>query len=167
MNAITITGTVKWFDTAKGFGFVVPDNGLPDALLHHTVVRGAGFKIAFKGARVTCRVTQVNRQLRVLGVLGTAAGANLLPRSPAYSESDFAPATVKSFDDQRGFGFLTDPAGDIFLHVEVVKAARLWPIAPGEQFRVRICRRRGRRFAIELWPATQAFAQHGALGVAA
>ena len=167
MNDFTITGTVKWFDTAKGFGFVVPDNGLPDALLHHSVVRRAGFKIAFEGARVACRVAKVNRQLRVHSILGIAAGASYPPLWPNYPASDFTPAMVKLFDDCRGFGFLADRAGDIFLHVEVVKAARLWPIAPGEQLRARICRRCGRRFAIELWPDFQAVAHRGATELAA
>ena len=33
-NLIELTGVIKWFDVAKGFGFIVPDNGMPDILLH-------------------------------------------------------------------------------------------------------------------------------------
>ena len=33
---IEVTGVIKWFDVAKGFGFIIPDNGMPDVLLHVT-----------------------------------------------------------------------------------------------------------------------------------
>ena len=51
-NLIEITGVIKWFDVAKGFGFIVPDNGWPDVLLHVTCLRRDGFQTAYEGARV-------------------------------------------------------------------------------------------------------------------
>ncbi|NMU26816.1 cold shock domain-containing protein, partial [Vibrio parahaemolyticus] len=38
-NLVEISGVIKWFDASKGYGFVVPDNGWPDVLLHVTVLR--------------------------------------------------------------------------------------------------------------------------------
>ena len=51
-NLIELTGVIKWFDVAKGFGFIVPDNGMPDILLHVTCLRRDGYQAAYEGARV-------------------------------------------------------------------------------------------------------------------
>jgi CspA family cold shock protein len=55
-NAIEVTGVIKWFDVAKGYGFIVPDNGMPDVLVHVTCLRRAGYQTAYEGARVVCEV---------------------------------------------------------------------------------------------------------------
>jgi CspA family cold shock protein len=46
------TGTVKWFDDAKGYGFITPDGGGKDLFVHHTGIAGDGFKTLAEGARV-------------------------------------------------------------------------------------------------------------------
>ena len=46
------TGTVKWFNDAKGYGFIAPDGGEPDVFVHHTGISGSGFKSLTEGARV-------------------------------------------------------------------------------------------------------------------
>ncbi|MGH6684634.1 MAG: cold-shock protein, partial [Pseudolabrys sp.] len=55
-NLIEMAGVIKWFDVAKGFGFIVPDNGMPDVLLHVTCLRRDGYQTAYEGARVVCEV---------------------------------------------------------------------------------------------------------------
>src|SRR6476620_10570920 len=50
-NLVEISGVIKWFDASKGYGFIVPDNGWPDVLLHVTVLRRDGFQTAYEGAR--------------------------------------------------------------------------------------------------------------------
>ncbi|HEX6133886.1 MAG TPA: cold-shock protein [Longimicrobiales bacterium] len=47
-----MTGTVKWFDDAKGFGFITPENGSKDCFVHHTAIQGSGFKSLAEGDRV-------------------------------------------------------------------------------------------------------------------
>ena len=47
-----MTGTVKWFDDAKGFGFITPENGSKDCFVHHTAIQGSGFKSLSEGDRV-------------------------------------------------------------------------------------------------------------------
>jgi cold shock protein len=46
------TGTVKWFNDAKGFGFVTPENGSKDCFVHHSAIQGSGFKSLTEGERV-------------------------------------------------------------------------------------------------------------------
>ena len=54
-NVIEVSGVIKWFDVAKGYGFIVPDNGMADVLLHVTCLRRDGYQTAYEGARVVVR----------------------------------------------------------------------------------------------------------------
>jgi CspA family cold shock protein len=46
------TGTVKWFDDSKGYGFIAPEGGEKDLFVHHSNIAGEGFKTLAEGARV-------------------------------------------------------------------------------------------------------------------
>jgi CspA family cold shock protein len=64
------TGTVKWFNDAKGFGFITPADGGKDLFVHHSSIQGSGFKSLTEGQQVTFTVEQ--------GAKGPAA-ANVQP----------------------------------------------------------------------------------------
>lgn len=51
-------GTVKWFDNAKGYGFVSRENGGKDVFVHHTAIEGTGYKSLEEGQKVEFEVTQ-------------------------------------------------------------------------------------------------------------
>jgi len=52
------TGTVKWFNDQKGYGFVTPDDGSKDVFVHHSAIQGEGFKSLSEGQKVQFEVTQ-------------------------------------------------------------------------------------------------------------
>jgi CspA family cold shock protein len=52
------TGTVKWFNEAKGFGFITPEGGAKDCFVHHTAIQGQGFKTLAEGEKVEFEIVQ-------------------------------------------------------------------------------------------------------------
>jgi cold shock protein len=51
-------GTVKWFNDAKGFGFITPENGEKDCFVHHTAIKADGFRSLSEGDRVEFDIVQ-------------------------------------------------------------------------------------------------------------
>ena len=52
------TGTVKWFNPTKGYGFIAPDTGGKDVFVHHSAIQGSGFKSLAEGQQVQFEITQ-------------------------------------------------------------------------------------------------------------
>jgi len=61
----TVTGTVKWFNETKGFGFIQQDNG-PDVFAHFSEIQGSGFKTLAEGQKVSFSVAQGQKVLQRL-----------------------------------------------------------------------------------------------------
>ena len=77
-TVIEISGVIKWFDVSKGYGFIVPDNGMADVLLHVTCLRRDGFQTAYEGARVVCEALQRPKGLQAFRIL---SHGRIRPRS--------------------------------------------------------------------------------------
>jgi cold shock protein len=56
--AMRTTGTVKWFNDAKGFGFITPQDGAKDCFVHYSAIQGSGFKTLVEGDRVEFDMVQ-------------------------------------------------------------------------------------------------------------
>ena len=150
-----VSGHVKWFDPAKGFGFVVAQDGGPDILLHANVLRNFGQSSVADGAGVEISVQDTARGAQATEVhrieppvvddqpLVEFAGADV----PPLDDIPLEPARVKWFDKAKGFGFANvfGIPGDVFLHVEVLRRSGLADLQPGEAVGLRVVQgKRGR-----------------------
>ena len=68
MEQSVSTGSVKWFDDKKGYGFITPDNGGNDVFVHFSDIMGNGFRTLREGDRVQFSITQGERGLKAFNV---------------------------------------------------------------------------------------------------
>ncbi len=73
------SGTVKWFNDAKGFGFIQPDGGGPDAFAHFSAIQAEGYKSLKEGARVTFELAEGAKGLMAANILTEDASASPQP----------------------------------------------------------------------------------------
>jgi CspA family cold shock protein len=147
LSLVEIAGRVKWFDVAKGYGFIVPDNGEGDVLLHVTVLRRDGFQTIHEGARIVAEAMRRDRGMQVFRVLSVEAGEAPHPSQlqPARTHVQVTPVggfeivIVKWFNRIRGFGFLSRGEGteDIFVHMETLRRYGLTDVKPGDSLLAR------------------------------
>ena len=154
---------MKWFDPAKGFGFVVADSGGPDILLHANVLRNFGQNSVAEQAliEVTMQETPRGRQaVEVLSIEPPAIApqsglediAQLDPRTLAAIP--LVPARVKWFDKGKGFGFANvfGRPEDVFVHIEVVRRSGFADLQPGEAVSIKVIEGRRGRLATLIAP---------------
>jgi cold shock protein len=147
-NVTEVSGVIKWFDVAKGYGFIVPDNGTADVLLHVTCLRRDGYQTAYEGARVVCEAVERRPKgwqcFRILSMDDSTAihPAQMPPPRTHVTvtpTSGLERAQVKWFNRLRGFGFLTRGEGtpDIFVHMETLRRFGIAELRPGQFVLVR------------------------------
>jgi CspA family cold shock protein len=145
--AMLVRGHVKWFDTTKGYGFVVTSDGEGDILLHGNVLRVFGFTSVAEGAEIVLRVQSTERGRQAVEVV------DLVPTAPApdapgpvdspelgEAAGPLEPARVKWFDRVKGFGFVNiyGRPEDVFLHMETLRQYGYGEVVAGDVLAVRV-----------------------------
>ncbi|SFR37686.1 cold-shock DNA-binding protein family [Yoonia tamlensis] len=160
-NQQRVTGLVKWFDPAKGFGFVVSDQGGSDILLHANVLRNFGQGSVVDGSVIEIAVQDTQRGLQAVEVISITPPrmetAVPLKDMAEFSPEDIAsraiePARVKWFDKAKGFGFanIFGNDDDVFIHIEVLRRSGLSDLQSGEAIGLRLVDGERGRMAIEV-----------------
>jgi CspA family cold shock protein len=155
-------GTIKFFNGAKGFGFIAPDDGGSDIFVHISAVERSGLAGLNEGDQVTFEVERDRRSGKVaatsLEVVGFAPpssaprgprpGGGGAPRSferrddggarrspgPPRETYGAGSGVVKWFNPTKGFGFIqpSDGGSDVFVHISAVERAGLGSLADGQ-----------------------------------
>ena len=156
-----VCGSIKWFDTAKGFGFILSDAGGPDILLHANVLRNFGQGSVADGARIEVYVIATARGRQAVDIVsiqqpesvGLALVEDISPEVAASIPSlPIEPARVKWFDKGKGFGFANvfGRSEDIFIHIEVLRQSGLAELQPAEAVGLRIIDGKRGRMAVQV-----------------
>ncbi len=141
-----VSGTVKWFDNVKGFGFILGDEGGPDILLHANVLRNFGQGSVADRSRIKVVVQRTDRGVQAQEVLEIEPPAVEECSQTPGMEIDipegtpYLAARVKWFDKAKGFGFANvfGHSEDVFVHMEVLRRFGLADLQPGEAVSMRV-----------------------------
>lgn len=155
-----VTGTVKWFDPVKGFGFVVSDSGGVDILLHVNVLRNFGQSSVADGARIALMAHKTDRGVQASQIVSISPPQGVKATLPDISELDqeqiarspLLAARIKWFDKVKGFGFANafGCPEDVFVHMDVLRQSGLSDIGPGEAIAMRVIDGKRGRMAAEV-----------------
>ena len=152
-------GTVKFFNSQKGFGFIQQETGGEDIFVHISAVERAGLEGLAEGQELEFNLVdrggKVSAQdLQVVGDVIAVEQKSEAPRRELTGEK--ATGTVKFFNSMKGFGFLTRDDGqpDAFVHISAVERSGLSQITEGERYEFDLeVDRRGKYSAVNLSPA--------------
>jgi len=140
-----VTVTVKWFNSTKGFGFVLAPDGGRDIFLHASVVTQSGNPDLPEGATLLVDLMDTQRGRQVAAIhsvdLSTAEqpGPHVRATRPSGGE-EAVEGKIKFFDIKKGFGFVaTDNGGrDVFVSARTLERCGLMSLEPEQRVRVRM-----------------------------
>jgi CspA family cold shock protein len=155
---------VKWFNSAKGFGFAEIADGSGDAFLHIKTLQALGQDAIAPGTKLSVLVSQGQKGRQINKILAIEeAGAAKAPAltaartEPSRSAPDLSAAidmvgTVKWFSVAKGMGFVEVDGGgkDVFVHISTVERAQLGNLAEGQRVSMRVVEKERGRQAVAI-----------------
>lgn len=141
-SGVRLIGRIKWFDSVKGYGFVVPESveGVvlnQDVMMHVSCLRAYGESSADEGARIVCNIVERDRGWQVLNIIEMDRPKASIMRDQGEAIV-FERVIVKWFNAAQGFGFVNRPndSSDIFIHISVMRKAGLDTLETGQEIDV-------------------------------
>ena len=147
---VQVVAIVKWFSTFKGFGFVAPVDGSPDAFLHISVLSSAGLQNVYSGTELLCLIGtgakgfQVKQILEVLKEISPHINHSSPDEGGNHSENDIF-GSVKWFNSDKGFGFIVvdqdsteHSTQDVFIHKTVLRRCGVEHLETGQRVVIRV-----------------------------
>ncbi len=158
---VAVQGRVKWFDPAKGFGFIVAEGSNSDVLLHANVLRNFGQSSVADGAGITVTVQKTARGAQAVEVLSIEPPLGLevsvseesdQPSAEMLASLMVEPARIKWFDKAKGFGFANvfSKVDDVFIHIEVLRQSGFADLIAGEAVALKIVDGKRGRMAVQV-----------------
>ncbi len=152
------TGVVKFFNSAKGFGFIQRDEGGEDVFVHISAVERAGLEGLAEGQQLKFQLVDRGGKVSAaeLEVVGDVIAVEKREEAPQRElTGERSTGTVKFFNAMKGFGFITrdDGQADAFVHISAVERSGMAGLNEGDRLEFDIeVDRRGKYSAVNLVP---------------
>ncbi len=155
VEAVPVSGVIKWFDTTRGFGFAVADDSsVGDVLVHFSVLQPHGRRSLPEGARVEALAVQRGRGFQACEITTIDLSNAVDESAPRQREprdridpvtlidaaGPFEPTRVKWFNRLKGYGFLVrdSDGADVFVHMETLRRAGIDAVEPDQAVQARV-----------------------------
>lgn len=145
----SVNCVVKWYNSAKGYGFAVAPDLSEDVLLHRSILEEAGFSSIADGVAVTLNTQKTKTGTRATKILSV----RLLTNGAAKPDEDTReycketiPVRVRWFDTNKGYGFVNEfgHSTDIFVGQDALRTSGLQSVETGEALSVEVFENEGK-----------------------